>query len=196
MRKGEETRQRIISEAAPIFNRHGYEGASMQEILDATGLEKGGLYRHFSSKEELALEAFRYAWEQATSARIDLSDTTQSPSAKLHAMIQRFANGSSPIAGGCPLFNTAVDTDDGNVALRKLARQALDSWRKRIVSIVEEGLQSGEFRQEVNPRQVANTIIATLEGALVLSRIGRTQEPLQDAQASLEVLLVSWVKQV
>ncbi len=64
MRKGEATRQRIIAEAAPIFNQRGFDGCSMQDLMTATGLEKGGLYRHFSNKEELASEAFRFALAQ------------------------------------------------------------------------------------------------------------------------------------
>jgi AcrR family transcriptional regulator len=60
MTKGETTRQKIIAQAAPLFNRLGYAGCSMQDIMAATGLEKGGLYRHFSGKEELAEESFRY----------------------------------------------------------------------------------------------------------------------------------------
>ena len=45
--KGQETRQRILAEAAAIFNQRGYEGCSIQAIMEATGLEKGGIYRHF-----------------------------------------------------------------------------------------------------------------------------------------------------
>ena len=50
MNKGEMTRQRIIEESAPIFNQRGYAGCSMQDVMEATGLEKGGIYRHFESK--------------------------------------------------------------------------------------------------------------------------------------------------
>src|SRR3984885_6193510 len=60
MTKGESTRQWIIEQAAPLFNQRGFEGCSMQDVLEATGLEKGGVYRHFESKEELAAEVFRY----------------------------------------------------------------------------------------------------------------------------------------
>ncbi len=63
MRKGEQTRQEIIREAAPIFNQHGYEGAALSDLMKATGLEKGGIYRHFESKQQLAAEAFDYAWD-------------------------------------------------------------------------------------------------------------------------------------
>ena len=54
MRKGEQTRQEIIRKAAPIFNQKGYEGAALSDLMRATGLEKGGIYRHLESKEELA----------------------------------------------------------------------------------------------------------------------------------------------
>jgi AcrR family transcriptional regulator len=60
MTKGEQTRQRIVAEAAPVFNQRGYEGSSLADLMKATGLKKGGIYRHFSSKEELAAEAFDY----------------------------------------------------------------------------------------------------------------------------------------
>ena len=56
-----QTRQRIVELAAPVFNRQGYVGASMRDLTGATGLEKGGIYNHFGSKEQLALEAYDYA---------------------------------------------------------------------------------------------------------------------------------------
>ena len=56
--KGIETRRRIVELAAPVFNRQGYVGASMRDLISATGLEKGGIYNHFGSKEMLALERY------------------------------------------------------------------------------------------------------------------------------------------
>ena len=70
MSKGEETRQRIVAQAAAMFNQHGFDGSSLSELMKATGLEKGGIYRHFSNKEELAAEAFDYAWKAAWDARM------------------------------------------------------------------------------------------------------------------------------
>ncbi|GIU89776.1 MAG: hypothetical protein KatS3mg010_0875 [Acidimicrobiia bacterium] len=46
-----------------MFNRRGYVGASMRDLVDATGLEKGGIYNHFGSKEQLALEAYDHAMQ-------------------------------------------------------------------------------------------------------------------------------------
>src|SRR6202044_3514737 len=69
MRKGEQTRQEIIRRAAPIFNQKGYGGPAPSDLMKATGLEKGGIYRHFDSKEMLAAEAFDYAWRETLNAR-------------------------------------------------------------------------------------------------------------------------------
>src|SRR5690349_2233404 len=63
MRKGERTRQMIIERAAPVFNVHGYFGASMSDLIRETKIGKGGIYNHFESKEALAIEAFDFAVE-------------------------------------------------------------------------------------------------------------------------------------
>ena len=61
MSKAEITRQKIIKEAANIFNQNGYAGSSISDVMKATGLKKGGIYNHFASKDELAIAAFDYA---------------------------------------------------------------------------------------------------------------------------------------
>lgn len=191
MSKGEVTRQRIVELAAPIFNQRGFAGCSMQDVMEATGLEKGGLYRHFSSKEELAAEAFRYAMGKAVRTRTDGLDPELQPLAKLRALVRRFVEHPAVLPGGCPLLNTAVDADDGNPLLRKLALDGFCDWRERLAAIVAEGIKRREIRRSVEPRRIANTMIATLEGALLLSRLECAPTALKDAQESLDVLLES-----
>ena len=60
--KGQQTRREIVEKAAPLFNKKGYECTSLSDLMHATGLKEGGIYRHFSSKEELATAAFDYSW--------------------------------------------------------------------------------------------------------------------------------------
>ena len=90
MTKGEETRQRIIRKAAPLFNQRGFEGSSMGEIMEATKLEKGGIYRHFSGKEELAAEAFDYAWAEALKTRTHDLDQVENSVDKLKQFVTNF----------------------------------------------------------------------------------------------------------
>jgi AcrR family transcriptional regulator len=189
MSKGELTRQRIIEIAAPLFNQRGYAGCSMQDILRATGLKKGGVYRHFGSKEELAAEAFRYSLSQAVKIRTPPANSVSSTVERLHRVVEQFVEEPSPIPGGCPILNTAIDTDDGNPLLRELARKGLKNWRARISQIVRDGISRKEIRENVEPQSFANTIIATLEGALMISRLEHSKSALNDARASLEGLI-------
>lgn len=189
MNKGEQTRQTIIERAAPLFNQHGYAGCSLADVMEATGLEKGGLYRHFTCKEELATEVFRYALRRAFAARGLVTESGGDPVAKLRLMITRFVGTPSPIPGGCPLFNLAVDADDGNPALRRLARAGLRRWKRLVTTLVREGIALGEIMPHVQPEATANVMIATLEGALMITRLEGTRQALQDAQEALE----SWI---
>jgi AcrR family transcriptional regulator len=189
MRKGESTRQRIIEQAAPLFNQRGFEGCSMQDVLEATGLEKGGVYRHFSSKEELAAEVFRYAWGRAVKMRWEGLEEVEGSVEKLRYFVRRFAETPGPIAGGCPLMNTAIESDDGNEVLRGLVHAGIKDWKKKLCGIVEKGIAAGEIRSGVEPRQIANSIIASLEGALMISRMEGNRTAVRDAAVTLEAML-------
>jgi TetR/AcrR family transcriptional repressor of nem operon len=190
MRKGERTKHEIVRNAAPLFNTKGYEGTSLSDLMAATGLQKGGIYRHFASKEELAAEAFDYAWEKAVSGRLDgVADVSNSVD-RIKKMIANFVKRRSGlVAGGCPLLNTAVEADDGNVLLRARARKALQAWRERIADVVRLGKKKGEVNAGTDPRKLSQLVIGSLEGALMISRIEDDNGALENAQAFLNEYL-------
>jgi TetR/AcrR family transcriptional repressor of nem operon len=196
MTKGEQTRQRIVAAAAPIFNRRGFEGSSLADLMAATGLQKGGIYRHFSSKEELAAEAFDYAWEAAWEVRMQHVDETGSPIRKLKQLIDNFVKIRPPVGGGCPMLNTAVDADDGNPVLRERVAKALRSWTQWIQTIVKEAIAAGETRAGVDPKNVATLVVASLEGGLMMSRVERNRDALRRVQKHLNYYIDSQVAAV
>jgi TetR/AcrR family transcriptional regulator, transcriptional repressor for nem operon len=195
MKKGEMTRQRILELAAPLFNQRGYAGCSIGDIMEATGLEKGGIYRHFGSKEALAAEVFKYALGETKKLRVDDLESIPGALGKLRAVMDRFLSEPSPIQGGCALLNTAVDADDGNVVLRELVHRAFGDWRARVAALVEEGVRSGEFRESCQPEEMADTIVSALEGGLLLSRLDGDRRALQNVRRSLDVLLTAQLKE-
>jgi TetR/AcrR family transcriptional repressor of nem operon len=180
MSKGTETRNRIIAKAALLFNRKGFAGCSMQDIVEAVGMEKGSLYGHFASKEELAIAAFEYAWKETKSARLAGMDTVDNAIEKLRLHVNQVV-ALPQFPGGCPLLNTVVDSDDGNATLKKMAREALKSWRLYLQSVVEEGQSRKEIRAKVDPGEVAALMIALLEGAMALDRVDKRSGFLEKA---------------
>jgi TetR/AcrR family transcriptional repressor of nem operon len=193
MLKGEQTRQRIIAKAAPLFNRRGFDGCSMQDISAATGLEKASLYSHFASKEELAVAAFDHAWAQTCSARVGNLDQAPNSVDKLRLHIANFVSKPS-FPGGCPMLNTVLDADDGNAILRRRAEGAMRDWVCYLADITRAGQANGEIRSSVNPEELAILMISLLEGAFVSSKLQRSRAALSLAQQHLEIYLENQVR--
>jgi TetR/AcrR family transcriptional repressor of nem operon len=184
MLKGEQTRRKILEKAAPLFNKRGFNGCSMQDISVATGLEKGSLYTHFNSKEQLASEAFDTAWAQSSKARVDNLDRATGSIEKLKLHIDNFVS-KPPFAGGCPLLNAAMDADDGNPVLYLRAQKSLNGWVAFLREIIEQGQTSGELSPSVEPEALSTLIISLLEGAFFTSRLQRSKAALKIAQKHL-----------
>jgi TetR/AcrR family transcriptional repressor of nem operon len=184
--KGELTRREIVRKAAPLFNRKGYEGTSLSDLMQATGLQKGGIYRHFSGKQQLAAEAFDYSWEKAVSGRLEGVNDVPNSVQRLKKMIDNFVEKREGLVpGGCPLMNTAVESDDGNTLLRARAKKALQSWTARLSKITAEGIARREINPRIKPLDLAQLIISSLEGALLLSRLQNSTAPLRNIQLHL-----------
>jgi TetR/AcrR family transcriptional repressor of nem operon len=177
MRKGEATRERIIARAAEAFNVHGYAGTAIGDIMQATGLEKGGIYRHFAGKEELALAAFDYAVARVRARLLDGIAGTAHAADRLKGFVNVFRAyaDNPPLPGGCPVLNTAIEADDTHPLLRERARAALEEWRTQICTTVIGGQARGELRADVNADHVALVLISALEGAVMVGRL--FQEP-------------------
>lgn len=173
MSKGEETKSRILYQAAELFNQQGYAGSSMSDIMRVTGLQKGGIYNHFQSKDDLALQAFDFAIARIKHHTRFALRSKRHAVERLQAIIGVFSSfaENSPIKGGCPLLNTAVESDDAHPALRECAQQAMNSWLHLIHRIIETGIEKGEIRPEVSADEIATIIIATLEGAIMMSKL-------------------------
>jgi TetR/AcrR family transcriptional repressor of nem operon len=194
MSKGDDTRRRIVSEAAKLFNRQGFAGAAMSDLMQATGLEKGGIYRHFPSKQELAAEAFDYAWQVAWDSRTAELKSIPNSVDRLKRFVRNFVDKRPAVPGGCPLLNTAIDADDGDPILRERALKALRGWRRTVNEIVMKGIERKEIRPSVDPKKLAALLISSLEGALMMSRLEKNNEALLAIQSHLESYLEEQVR--
>jgi len=179
MRKGERTRQHVIETAARVLNRHGYAGSGMSELMEATGLAKGGIYRHFESKEELAVEAFQYAFAEVLKLRFGHLDALPNAADKLVKYVEGFASTESPIPGGCPILNTGIENDDGNPALLKCAQDAFDTIVRRLTKIIRDGQERKEIRAEIIPAELALFIYSSLEGGIFATRLQGSRQRLK-----------------
>lgn len=175
MRKGTITRERIIMQAAELFNQQGYAGSSVSDIMRVTGLRKGGIYNHFESKDELALEAFEYAIDRMRRKYAEAVKGRTSAIDQLIAIVSIYRNivEDPPLKGGCPLLNTAIESDDTHPALRDKARQAMDQFLKFIRIVINRGKRKGEILSSVDEASVSVYIVAAMEGGVMISQLYR-----------------------
>jgi TetR/AcrR family transcriptional regulator, transcriptional repressor for nem operon len=172
--KGQRTRQHVIEAAAPVFNQKGYWGASMRDVLDATGLEKGGIYNHFASKDELAIAALDHnttvvgdGIRAALHGRFDAVERLEAFVEFYRAFAHDF-----PVPGGCPLLNASADSDDTHPELRARAQEIFgDLIDGTVGRIVERGVERGQLQPDTDPQAVSSIVVSSIEGALLLTHL-------------------------
>jgi TetR/AcrR family transcriptional regulator, transcriptional repressor for nem operon len=193
--KGDKTRQFIIEKSAPIFNRKGYAATSMADILKATGLAKGGVYGNFSSKDEIAIEAFDYSYSQLKEQLRFKIRQEKTSTGKLTAILDFYRNYSIKphIEGGCPLQNTAIDADDNIPFLKEKAKTALEEMLDTLRYLIQSGIDHKEFRKDMDATREAELFFAKIEGAIMMSKLRdnpRTLNRILDEMK--EEVSVSW----
>ncbi|MEM7107587.1 MAG: TetR/AcrR family transcriptional regulator [Bacteroidota bacterium] len=174
MSKGTNTKAKIITKSAELFNSYGYHGCSLSDIMTATKLQKGGIYNHFKNKDEIATEAFDYSYNRVIKRFRKLLGEANTPLQKLYTVIDAFASfADDPVVkgGGCPIFNTAMDSTNTHPKLKQKARMGIESLITYVEIKLREGMDAGVFRKDVDIKEFASLLIMTLEGAIIMSRV-------------------------
>ncbi|RED59298.1 TetR/AcrR family transcriptional regulator [Cohnella lupini] len=174
IRKGEITKKHIIEQSAKLMNQHGFLSTSLSEIVEATGMQKGGLYNHFKDKEELALQAFDYCCDSIGQYLEESIRLKSSAEDRILAYIEAYLSFTENprMPGGCPIMNATIEADDGRS--EKLLDRAQSAMRVFIQSLEDEiakGIQNGEIRSDTDPRKTATMMMATTEGGILLSKM-------------------------
>jgi AcrR family transcriptional regulator len=173
MNKAEKTKQFIVEKTAPLFNTKGYAGTSLSDMTEATGLTKGSIYGNFANKDEVALAAFDHNWKRVSGIirqEMDKKDTIKEKLLVYVEVYENFLHLPFP-TGGCPLLNTAIEADDTHPVLKKKACDAILSWKNQLIKLIEEGIRTGEFKGAIQPEPAALTMIAMIEGAIMIAKL-------------------------
>jgi TetR/AcrR family transcriptional regulator, transcriptional repressor for nem operon len=191
--KKEITNRHIIEKAAELFNRKGYAGTSISDIMEATGLEKGGIYGNFKSKKEIAIAAFEYnAARVFESFDVD-SLNDKSTIEKLHAVfsyVERMYD-EPYLSGGCPLLNTATEADDTDTEMLFMVRKYLDKLKMVICEIVKDGIKHEEVNPDADPDELAVSCIEILEGGNFLVKVYNDKSYRKKAIDRIKAMIVS-----
>jgi TetR/AcrR family transcriptional repressor of nem operon len=193
MGKAERTRQFIIEQAAPIFNLKGIAGTTIDDILAATKMAKGGLYGHFANKEEIAFTMVDYLLNKLITRVALLMNKETTAVGKLHAYINFYKDPlASYIEGGCPILNFGVEADDTNQLIKQKVKGLIDGGHQNMVAIINQGVANGELSASINASDFALKTFAILEGGMMIARVMESNKHMDSLIATLKADLKTY----
>ena len=163
----DERRPQIIEAAIQVFLRKGYRKASMPEIARQAGLSIGGVYWYFKSKDEIIAAILERTFDQDFSALTELLGAGAPTADRLRAFVDGYADSFeqwqwlNPI--GMEFYGEAAHDEK----VRGVVLRYLERFRRALATLIEQGIQRGEFRA-VDPIDTANVLLGMEEGLALL----------------------------
>ena len=175
----------MVVAALDLLRESGLSGAGINSVIAASGAPKGSLYHYFPrGKTELVTTALRHAEKELVAGLRTAFEGDATLGAKIRAFFWAKAAGmeAKGFAQGCPVAAVSVDLGPGASEIAEVCAGIFDACR----DAVAEGLHEVPVRER---RDVADLILATLEGAMILVRARASPRPLRDVADVLAATL-------
>ena len=174
-RDGRSTREAILAAATRLIHVHGYNHTSLDDVLRESGVGKGNFYYHFKSKEDLGyaiLDEIVVSFLERTLAPC-FADHAGAPLAQIRCFLDRLleAQRARNCVGGCPLGNLAAELSDVHEGFRTRLASVFSAWQLRLTDALDVGRRRGDVGPECRPEAVAHFLVASLEGAILLTKL-------------------------
>ena len=188
--KGTQTRRNIIEHSLQLFSVKGYYNTSISDILDATGLTKGGLYGHFASKEEIWCAVYDEAvsiWKGIVFKGIrNNSDPLRRIEKFIENDIQDYL-GTDVFDGGCFFLNMLVELSGQSASMSKQILRGFVRLSGLLRSWLQEAHLKGLLQDNLDHQETANFIIISLNGAAALYISSRDRSILEQTVRQLRL---------
>ncbi|MFF0868088.1 TetR/AcrR family transcriptional regulator [Nonomuraea sp. NPDC003560] len=206
--KGDETRARIIAAARALVEAQGSHGTGLNEVLAVAGAPRGSLYHHFpGGKDQLVGEALAAAGREVDAMIDDLAGTLPAARDLVPAVLDALADRmvAAGYAKGCPVATVALEVASSNEQLRRVCAGIYEGWQRRLADALradghaaadvlhaEKHDAPGDTGNDTGndtADELAATVLAMIEGALVLARAGRSRLPVERVRRQVVRLL-------
>ncbi len=165
----EETRTRIITTAFNEFYRQGFQGASLNRIVDEASTTKGALFHHFNGKADLGHAVVdEILYPQVKSVWIDPLSKSSQPIEVITSILDhlREEGCEDRLCQGCPLNNLAQEMSPLDEDFRLRLERIYREWREAIAGAFERGIEAGQIKKSVKPKQIATFMVACFAGTI------------------------------
>ena len=191
MGRGAKTREAILERAVALVSRGGLEGLAIGGLAKDLGLSKSGLIAHFGTKEALGLATLQAAAQLFGDTVILPALDAEPREARLRAFFDNWFRYAAlkALPGGDVFFAATAELDDRPGVCRYYVARVQRDWAATIENATREAMQSGQFRAELDPGQIAFTILSILFGYSLYHRLLNAANAERRARASFESLM-------
>jgi len=185
----EETRRKILRAAFEEFYKNGFQGGSLNRIVDQAGTTKGALFHHFTGKDELGYAVIEEVIQPRLKARwFDPMANSIDPIADLKRALRQFMKEeveTGRMVQGCPLNNLAQEMSPLDEGFRKRIEDLYTTWRESLEAALARGIKAGTVRKDISPRNVAAFVVAAQAGIIGTAKNSQSEELMTQAGEAL-----------
>lgn len=195
-RDGRATREAVIAAASKLIRLHGYHGTSVDDVLRESGVGKGNFYYYFKSKEELGYAILDGLIADFLARTLEpcFADPDVNPLAQIHCLLDRVleAQRGRHCVGGCPFGNLACELSDVHEGFRNRLAVVFSTWRDRLTRAIGEAQARGLVTPGCVPVAVAHFLVASLEGAILMTKLTKDIGVMEQCVAETKRYLASY----
>jgi TetR/AcrR family transcriptional repressor of lmrAB and yxaGH operons len=182
-----DARNRIIETTSRLLEEQGYHATGLSQIVEESGAPRGSLYYYFpEGKEEISEAALRRTGRQVSSAIRGRMEEAASASAGVRALMTTIGERmeATGYRAGGPITTVALESAPDKSRLTRACREIYTDWRRLFRErIAQDGVS------EDRADRLAGTVLAAIEGAMVLARTYQRRQPLDEAADALVELI-------
>jgi len=181
VRDPQRTRRKVLEAAYREFYHNGFQGGSLNRIVDAAGITKGALFHHFSGKRELGyavvkeflVPAVNYWWIQPLAKTEDPVPAIQAILRRYRKHVEQETPESGFVYNGCPICNYAAEMSPLDEGFRERLEDLYGNWRQAIADALRRGQQAGTVRSDATPADEAAFLVACMAGIPATGKVSQ-----------------------
>lgn len=176
------TKRLILDVSTRLIRTKGFHATSVGDIISATGIKKGGLYHHFLSKDQIGLEVLERMERMYMGFLDDVLSGSQHGKALenfLDSVLVKHRE--AGFVGGCIFGNMALEMADNNKNFTDATSRIFSAWIKKLEDVVLAAQENFQIRKDIPAHSLAQQIVMTIEGGIMLSRLTKNEMPLKES---------------
>lgn len=172
----------ILDKAIDLFWFKGYNGASMQDVVDSLGLSRSSIYDTFGDKHQLYISALEQYRKQAAGGLIDMVKQSISPIQTIQQLLEMLSNDSlnTVCNKGCFMTNSTIELAPHDPEIHKIVKDNMQDIEEAFYNLVKKGQDLGEITSQNDARALARFLFNTISGIRVAAKSGADKAVYQD----------------